>query len=69
MLSDCKYCIFDGECGVEEWKNHAYNKRDRTQDCLAYNIKVSIPPWGNPKSKCYGCKNHSLQDYEKCIKN
>lgn len=63
MLTDCKYCIRKNECGVEEWKEHSYNKRDGKKDCFS---PIQTPPWDNPTSECYGCTKHSMFDCEKC---
>ena len=27
---------------------------------------LNIPPWDNPESECYGCKEHTLFDCEIC---
>lgn len=69
MIKDCEYCIHHGECGVEDWKDHAYNLRDRSEtDCFSPRKDIQVPPWFDPHSECYRCQKHSYEDCSHCVK-
>lgn len=63
---DCLYCVYYGKCGVEEWKNHAYNLRDGTEDCFVPRDDIIVPPWFDPRTECYRCMRHSANNCDKC---
>lgn len=29
---------------------------------------LNMPPWDDPASECFGCKEHSVFDCEKCVR-
>ena len=65
---DCFYCIRRTECGVEDWKDHAYNLRDGTDDCFIPREDIIVPPWFDPRTECYRCMKHTYEDCMKCMK-
>ena len=65
---DCLYCVYWSECGVDDWKDHAYNLRDGTTDCFAPRDGVVVPPWLDQRTECYRCMKHSYEDCSECKK-